>query len=324
MIMMAALAIFFDLCAGNSIDQEYFWAARCSGLTINCPDYAAKASRVCFPRRWMTAQPRQCVENACKYCEDRVRRTTPVCRTYPMVNNCVKAKGGVSSRGEGMNTQSEPKKQPGGPSSNEKKPEHNPNKHKGGTNCWGYTGINGAINLPVRAFKGPTSRWTRKQDSITWEKYGSNTRGVDSPGTGTLCTKVKIPDTGRYYVTMFTSAPHPTEHNDCWLRFSGGFDLYRLAQNSFRHGHRGWYKAYQNKGRNLRSDYVLTIDFNGHSFMTKQVYRGAVYSLCISGRSDKFTIYGLAMVKCDFKRGCTRYSYKVQSAIRKLPKPICA
>lgn len=132
-----------------------------------------------------------------------------------------------------------------------------------------------------------------------------------------------MPKDGTYYLTATSSAPHPTDHNDAWFRFSAGVDLYRPVSGSFRSGNSGWYKGYQNEGGNKKANYINTVDFNGHQFITKPLRAGDVYSACISGRSSRFSLYKMVFVHCENRENCSRFHPGIKAAMSDLSPSKC-
>lgn len=200
-----------------------------------------------------------------------------------------------------------------------KPPTKKPNPPPSGGGC-AFRATNGKIVIPMTSLK-LTGAWTRVGNSIVWKKFGGG--GIDPAGSGTICAKVIFSQSGIYYMTGTSSAPHPTEHNDAWFRFSGGLDAYRPQTKSIRRGNAGWYKGYQNMGGNRLANYLLTIDFNGHQFLTKFVTAGRTYSMCVSGRSSKYAIQKMVFVKCAGGESCSRFHPRIKSAMNNLPPSRC-
>lgn len=130
------------------------------------------------------------------------------------------------------------------------------------------------------------------------------THGTVPGGTrGEYCFDVKMAEGGDYYLTALSAAPHPTEHNDCWLSSSLGFKL--LREGNFKSaGADTWLKGYQNKGNNEINNVISTEDHNAHAFIVPGVKAGMGFKVCMSGRSFKFEMFKLVLMKCS-GTGCS-------------------
>lgn len=246
----------------------------------------------------MSAQPHQCRVAACRYCYTGKRRVTAdVCSTDAIVKNCFKSKPAASKPAP-------PKRAPTKPARR------------------GCVYFSGGGKVVIRATELRIgSHWNRVGDAIVWKKGGG--QGIDAMGSGTVCANVRFRKGGVWYMTAVSSAPHPTEHNDAWFRFSGGVDLYRPQSGSFKKGSGGWYKGFQNNGGNKPADYIVTIDHNGHQFLTKPVRKGKVYQVCVSGRSTKFSLYKLVFIKCDGGAQCSRFNSNIKQRMLNLNPSRC-
>lgn len=182
-------------------------------------------------------------------------------------------------------------------------------------------GNNGNIVIPA-THMGPKAPWKKNgEKSVTWKPDGG--RGIDKPGPEAMCVRVQFPLDGFYYMTARSSAPHGTEHNDAWFKFSGGFMLYRPKSNTWKYGHNNYYKGYQNNGNNEITDYVVTVDHHGHQFVTRRVSAKNIYSVCLAGRSSKYTVYEVIFVLCDGGRGCSRASNGIRKSMTSLHYSRC-
>lgn len=127
--------------------------------------------------------------------------------------------------------------------------------------------------------------------------------GRDKPGqSGVMCMNVLLASPGKYYLTALSYAPHNTEHNDMWVRGSKGFELWQGGKTSKFGGRVSaveWRKAYQNYGRRGIADDLKTIDNNGHRFVVPESNGNEVMEVCVSGRSYKFELFRVILVKCD-------------------------
>lgn len=170
----------------------------------------------------------------------------------------------------------------------------------------------------------PISEWTNNgAGGITW-RAGDSRTWIDKKGAGELCFKVIFTSTGAFYLTARTTAPHRTEHNDMFLKFSGGLDLFRAGT------HEQWpvrdpmmyFKAYQNYGQDRMADIISSIDYNPHIFVTRPVERHVPYQVCISGRSSMFSVFDLVFIKCTHHY-CARDSGYIRSEMESLNISLC-
>lgn len=171
----------------------------------------------------------------------------------------------------------------------------------------------------------PFSKWTKTAsgDGIVWRAGDSSTK-VNSPA-GEKCFRVRFSSPGAYYVTAHSSAPHWSEHNDMWIRFSRGLRLFNagtMAEKKSRMSMYRYFKAYQNIGRNRKADIISSVNHNPHIMVTSWVETGKFYELCIAGRSSKFTVYDLVMVKC-MGMGCKRFGSHIRDAMKTLKYSTC-
>lgn len=72
---------------------------------------------------------------------------------------------------------------------------------------------------------------------------------------GTLSYPITITTTGRYLVSLRSAAPHPTEHNDTWVRLEGESEVVFYADNgpACSQFEDGWYKTFMNESDSLWS-----------------------------------------------------------------------
>lgn len=119
-----------------------------------------------------------------------------------------------------------------------------------------------------------------------------------------MCFKVKAPSSGKYYLTAVSYAPHPTEHNDVWVETSKGFELWQNGKYRRYEPPGKWTKAYQNNGKKGLSEMWKTIDFDGHRFIVPNVKAWQTFKVCIAGRSKKYEIFQILLIKCSGKKYC--------------------
>ena len=122
---------------------------------------------------------------------------------------------------------------------------------------------------------------------------------------------------------MWSAAPHPVDHNDAWIRLGPGVDLLKANKGVWRKGGSRWFKAYQNRGAGKLAKYVLSVDFNGHQLVSRWLTAGRPYSVCISGRSSRFRVYAIALVRCTGVKDCPRWSGTIRSEMASLKPAKC-
>lgn len=128
----------------------------------------------------------------------------------------------------------------------------------------------------------------------------SPARGISPPGKyGKMCFKVSAPMDGGYYFTAISYAPHNTEHNDVWVESAYGFTLVKWGDQSSFAKPGKWLKAYQNNGKKGMSEMFKTVDHNGHRFIIPGVKKNRTFTVCMAGRSKKYEMYQLILVKCE-------------------------
>lgn len=168
----------------------------------------------------------------------------------------------------------------------------------------------------------PTSFWQPYKDDfvsgIEWRR-GQDHKWTDPPGVGKLCFRAQFSKPGTYYFTAYTMAKHWSEHNDMWVSFSHGFNLFKadtmIQQNLKNAQDDRLMKAYQNSGNNVLTDILSSVNFNPHVFVSKYINAGDLHELCISGRSSQFKVIKLVMVQCEGMQ-CKRSSSHIRSAMR--------
>lgn len=127
----------------------------------------------------------------------------------------------------------------------------------------------------------------------------SPAKHISPPGRyGKVCFKVKPPMSGTYYFTGITYAPHHTEHNDVWVETDKGFELWQRGRKNQYVKPGKWLKAYQNNGLKGMAETLSTIDFNSHRFLIPNVVKGQTFNVCLSGRSKKYEVYQLVLIRC--------------------------
>ncbi len=129
-------------------------------------------------------------------------------------------------------------------------------------------------------------------------KHGNTNNIIDGAGGGILTYPIQITKTGVYRFLYRTAAPHPTEHNDAWIRFrdndiearTDAGDVIPISADQ-------WIKVYQGKGEDSWN-YAAHTDQGPH-----QVYAlinsPGVYRLEVSGRSTLFKMDRMSLYHFD-------------------------
>ena len=164
-------------------------------------------------------------------------------------------------------------------------------------NCDIFAEQNGLLIMEVESAL-PSDEWalqTRVEGSTGTGYYewkpGDPSQRTESPGGGILTYTFDVANTGTYRFILRSAAPHSTEHNDVWARFtnnevvgikSNGNSEIDLGQNS-------WFKVYQNKGGDSWNWAANTVDHNAHQIFAL-IETPGIYTLQLSGRSTQFKI----------------------------------
>lgn len=163
---------------------------------------------------------------------------------------------------------------------------------------------NGLVIMEVES--APVSDdWTFRTDLTGYTgtgyyewKYDNPNNVIDSAGGGILTYPIQITQTGVYRFLYRTAAPHPTEHNDAFIRFrdnevearTEGGDVIDLGQDT-------WFKVYQGRG-NDEWNYAAHTEDGPH-----QVYAlidtPGTYRLEVSGRSTLFKMDRMSLYHFD-------------------------
>ena len=144
----------------------------------------------------------------------------------------------------------------------------------------------------------------RRSDGIEYKPGGG--LGIEAPGTDVLSFEFRPGTTSRYLFTMEVTAPHPTDHNDAFVRFPrGGFTVQKqVTQNGKtviekkKMNATTWLKVYNNAAK--RSVGAFHVDFDRHVLVTTEVLRaGERHVVQMAGRSTRFIIHHLILFPCE-------------------------
>lgn len=287
LVLASLLALAVTSASGSLTQQVIAAAAKCSQSGPACKNAMASHSIYCRSGLWMSQQSEACRVAACAYCMQHKYSSEGklICASPAFKNNCPARRSG-----------SAPKK------------------------CTLKAGNNGMI-IPASALDTP-SHWSRLDDgSIVWRADGG--WRIDPPGSGSTCARFTVRKAGQYYLTVDTASPHAWEHNDLWIRLSSGVDLFRPEGGHYRDGGAVWRKGYQKAGRGKRAKYLLTIDSFGHQFISKPLMPGKEYTVCLSGRSSLFRVYGIMLMWCNGKWDCARGGETVRRALTSIQPARC-
>lgn len=137
---------------------------------------------------------------------------------------------------------------------------------------------------------------------------------IDPPGSGEICFNFQALATGSYYVTEITSTPRETDNNDIWIKLDACLKLLHAKTLSLHSAGQNYFKGYQNLGGNVKADLLSSVDRNHHIFVFQEMKERTTQTICISGRSSRFTIYKIVLVRC-VKEECSRYSKHIRKAM---------
>lgn len=156
---------------------------------------------------------------------------------------------------------------------------------KGG--CISVSALDAASNIP--------SEWTKRSNGLVFKQGGDGR--IERPGGKFPVTyKVVAPADGTYAITMDSTTPHGSEHNDIYMRvLDGGLELRKGDKK--RPLQNGWLKVYQNaKSRKISA---RTVDHQGFSLSTGKSFRkGDTITFEISGRSTRIFVHGFYLFPC--------------------------
>ena len=141
-------------------------------------------------------------------------------------------------------------------------------------------------------------------------KPDDHSTGIVPPHHSVLTYQFQVPIAHNYAIVVDMGTKHPTEHNDIWLKCTGGFTLWK--HDSMKTAD-GFVKVYHN-GNGRRKEGV-TIDFQGYSLSTKQIYYpDNTYTCYVGARSTMTTLYGILAFPCngnDCQRGSQLWSTRL-------------
>lgn len=292
--------------------------ALCISKAKKCTKEEADDSLGCKPGLYVAKQSIECVEGACKFCRHLDNKDTGLCsKNWAIQIYC------YNSPRPSVTPSRTPSQTPSTSVSSSSTPSISMSSVvKSAVDCkWIANGE--TLAIPMKGVK-PFDNWSLYEDAkdndneidgIVWRK-NENHGWTDKPGSGGLCFKTKFKRAGNYYTTAYTKGDHWSEHNDFWLNFTGGFNIYRAGTHEklnvppFKS-----FKAYQNLGDNKLANIISTVNHKPHIFVTKKVETNKEYNVCIAGRSSKFKILKLVFVLCD-GLNCSRTSSHIRNTMK--------
>lgn len=168
----------------------------------------------------------------------------------------------------------------------------------------------------------PTTPWPNANATFIVYKANSQSPWVDSPPpdkpghTVVLDFPFTIDEPGYYRLLLRSAAPHPTEHNDAWVRLpvpyraTYGFIRRRWAgeekwQPLRASRTRGYVKAYQNQGGETPTFHTFTVDHNPSVIVTRWLIPGSRYVVQVAGRSTQWALDRVVLFRCQRDEGAT-------------------
>lgn len=268
--ILLVVALYSSPASARRVRVHPWFAATCIAKSGHCTKYYARRSgNRCTRYTIAHKQSKRCLQYACSWCRTSKSRLRKLpCRSKPMRHLC---------------------KYRGIPSPYLKKQRK--------TCTW--TGSDHVV-VDLSHIR-PSGGWTRCNRAgyqglqFTHSPY----EHITPPGKrGVLCFSIRANVPGSFFVAALSYAPHPTEHNDVWVRSSLGFKLrkFEKAARSVRPNH--WIKAYQNNGKKGMSHLFRSVDHDGHSIMVPNVAARKRFQICVAGRSTLYEMYRIMLVKC--------------------------
>lgn len=288
--LVAILAVVLSASAsvGAAQSKRAYYAAVCMARSSKCLYRTARRTNwQCGGFRSARTQPPGCRTLACSWCTSH--RNQYPCNVSPLRNICRHR----STPYYPPRPRNPPKPSPYSPPRRPTRPRH----PRSGCTWYGSDSV--VIDLSQVT---PAEGWSKVSRSgfngLIYEK--NKVHGIDRPGArGKMCFNVHTKASGNYFFAALSYAPHNTEHNDMWVNSPDlGFQLWQRRKLWRYAGPEEWLKAYQNNGNKGMSVSLKTKDFDGHRFIVPNVQAGKTFRVCISGRSYKYEVYRLYLIKC--------------------------
>lgn len=161
----------------------------------------------------------------------------------------------------------------------------------------------------------PTTRRPKANATFLVYKKDSRSERTDRPplsnaaNPSVLAFPFTVDVAGYYRVLLRSSAEHPTEHNDAWVRLPDPHrDLYGFVRRRWSNDKewrslrpersRGYVKTYQNVGKNEPTFRTFTIDHKPSVIVTRWLKPGRKYVMEVAGRSTRWALDRVVLFKC--------------------------
>lgn len=280
-------AIVFCANADNAPPGSRYQAALCIMERDSCQPRVALKSSVCLAEKMPYQQPSKCRQFACDFCKLHGSRDINPCKSPVLKFVCEKERSKSSPP----------------PTNKETDTNISENHVDGRKGMW--LGMSRSIVIDLGTVKKPAKGWTQiKRGRFTGLIYEKEKNlGIDAPGSGKMCFKVLPKYSGSYFFTAVSYSVHVTDHNDCWVSSSKGFQHYK-GKNVFITKPGKWMKGYQNNGPKSVSGMLSTKDYDAHTFIIPNVKEGKMFRVCIAGRSYKYEMFRLVLISCNARDQC--------------------
>lgn len=288
---------------GSAAGSRYH-AAKCLEEARKCSaETAEKSGNACKASLRAREQSNKCRRLACQWCELKGKREIYPCKKPILRSICFGETRMRKSPNPQPNDEQQPRpaRSPRPPYNPSPRPARSPRPPAANRAKCVWTSSSRVV-IDLGTIPTVARGWTRTSrggySGLIYEK--SKNRGIDSAGKkGVMCFNIRVDSPGNYFFAALSYAPHHTEHNDMWVNSpSQGFELWQANKKWRDASTTQWLKAYQNNGPKGLSVSLKTKDHDGHRFIVPDVPKDRVFRMCISGRSYKYEVYRLYLVKC--------------------------
>lgn len=84
-----------------------------------------------------------------------------------------------------------------------------------------------------------------------------------------------------------------------WVTTNKGIELWRRRVMRTFVESMSYRKGYQNQGPNGIANFLVNIDHDPHTMVVPDVTKGETFKVCVHGRSSKFEVFRVVLVKCE-------------------------
>lgn len=313
---LAAAAAVAALAAAVAGYSDYD-AAKCVSEGGGCSGWRAeKAKHWCRAGRSPHDQDPCCKHKACEWC--RSHSYTGFCHSGEIKGVCGNGWGNYHQCQQGHTTNNN-NNNGGGNGGSSNGGHYLQQSRSGGGGCVWKMGY-GKNNLVINPSGSAQGQWQESWNGITYKPGDYNPHQIDGQGSSAITYRFQVNQGGSYYVTARSTAAAHTEHNDVWLKCNAGLKLVSMAHRGTSGYNYGYIKAYQNEFSGSMTLYSK--DHDPHQIVTGHLNPGQTYELTISGRSTRFKIERLVLVRC--QGGCMKYEQSMQSAIGDMSVSQCS